>query len=131
MTTEDLRAIYRDYIACLNSQDWPNLGRFVDDAVIHNDRPFGLAGYRAMLEENFADIPDLYFDVRMLLCDPPHVVSRIWFDCTPKGSFLGLAVNGRKVTFAENVIYQFHDGKIVQVWSIVDKAAIEAQLQGH
>jgi predicted ester cyclase len=32
------------------------------------------------------------------------------------------------VSFAENVIYEFRNGKIVEVWSIVDKAAIEAQL---
>jgi hypothetical protein len=28
----------------------------------------------------------------------------------------------------ENVFYEFHDGKIVQVWSVIDKVAIEAQL---
>ena len=26
MTKADLSDIYRDYIACLNKQDWPNLG---------------------------------------------------------------------------------------------------------
>ena len=29
MTKADLSDIYRDYIACLNKQDWPNLGQFV------------------------------------------------------------------------------------------------------
>jgi predicted ester cyclase len=42
--------------------------------------------------------------------------------------FLGLDVNGREVSFAENVLYQLHDGKIVQVWPVIDKAAIGAQL---
>lgn len=42
--------------------------------------------------------------------------------------FLGLAVNGKRVSFTENVFYQFRDGKIAQVWSVIDKAAIEAQL---
>ncbi|WP_336605525.1 ester cyclase [Chromohalobacter canadensis] len=28
--------------------------------------------------------------------------------------------------FAENVFYEFRDEKIVQVWSVIDKAAIEA-----
>jgi predicted ester cyclase len=41
---------------------------------------------------------------------------------------LGLAINGRKVSFTENVIYEFRDGKIIEVWSIVDKRAIEAQM---
>jgi predicted ester cyclase len=128
VTEADLSAIYRDYIACLNRQDWANLGRFVDDDARHNGRRLGLSGYRAMLEKDFAEIPDLRFDIRLLVVDPPHVASRLGFDCTPKGSFLGLAVNGRRVSFTENVFYAFRAGKIAEVWSIVDKAAIEAQL---
>jgi predicted ester cyclase len=49
MSRDQLEALYRDYIACLNRQDWAQLGRFVHDGVTHNGRPFGLAGYRAML----------------------------------------------------------------------------------
>lgn len=124
----DLAAVYRAYIACLNRQDWASLARFVHDDVRHNGRPFGLAGYRQMLEQDFRDIPDLRFDIELLICDPPHVASRLRFDCTPGGRFLGLEVNGRRVAFTENVFYEFLDGRIVQVWSIVDKAAIEAQL---
>jgi predicted ester cyclase len=56
------------------------------------------------------------------------LASRIGFDCSRKEKFLGLAVNGRRVCFAENVFYEFRRGKILQVWSMIDKAAIEAQL---
>ncbi|WP_238386684.1 ester cyclase [Chitinophaga rupis] len=42
---------------------------------------------------------------------------------------LSLPVNGRNIVFTENVFYQFHDGKIIEVWSVIDKAAIEAQLK--
>jgi predicted ester cyclase len=127
--TSDLGAIYRGYIACLNRQDWPNLHRFVADDVRHNERPFGLAGYRAMLERDFAEIPDLRFDIALLVADPPCLASRLRFDCTPKGYFLGLPVNGKRVTFVEHVFYQFRDGKIAEVWSIIDKSGIEAQLE--
>lgn len=128
MTRADLADIYRAYIACLNAQDWAKLGQFVHDDASHNGRRLGLPGYRAMLERDFTDIPDLQFDIELLLADPPMIASRLRFDCTPKGKFLGLDVNGRRVTFAENVFYQFRDGKIEQVWSVIDKAAIEAQL---
>jgi predicted ester cyclase len=127
----DLSDVYRDYIACLNKQDWPKLGRFVHDEVIHNDRQVGLLGYLEMLERDFDEIPDLYFDVQMLVSDPPYVASRIAFNCTPKGKFSGFHVNGKRISFAENVIYEFRSGKIVQVWSVIDKAAIEAQLSRH
>ncbi|MEY2609175.1 MAG: hypothetical protein QOH31_7072, partial [Verrucomicrobiota bacterium] len=120
--------VYRDYIACLNKQDWPKLGQFVHDEVIHNGRRVGLSGYLEMLERDFDEIPDLYFNVQMLISDPPYIASRLEFDCTPKGKFLGLHVNGKRVSFTENVFYEFRREKIWQVWSVIDKAAIEAQL---
>ena len=74
------------------------------------------------------EIPDLYFDVQLLISDPPYIASRLGFDCTPKGKFLSLHVNGKRVSFTENVFYEFRREKIEQVWSVIDKAAIEAQL---
>jgi predicted ester cyclase len=130
VTRTDLSDVYRDYIACLNEQDWPKLGQFVHDEAIHNGRRIGLSGYREMLEKDFEEIPDLYFNIQMLVSDPPYIASRLGFDCTPKGTFLGLDVNGKRVSFAENVFYEFRGEKIVQVWSVIDKAAIEAQLDG-
>ncbi len=128
MTGAALADLYRAYIACLNRQDWENLRRFVADDARHNGRPFGLIGYRAMLERDFAEIPDLRFVIELLVCESPHVASRLRFDCRPKGLFLGLAVNGRRVVFAENVFYRFEGERIAEVWSVIDKAAIEAQL---
>jgi predicted ester cyclase len=52
MTEDALSQHYRDYIACLNRQDWLNLHRFVAADAHHDGRPFGLAGYRAMLERD-------------------------------------------------------------------------------
>lgn len=128
MTRADLSDVYRGYIACLNKQDWPNLGRFVHEDVHYNGERIGLSGYREMLEGDFRAIPDLYFDIQLLVSDPPRVASRLRFDCAPKGLLFGLPVNGKKVQFAESVFYDFLDGQIANVWSIIDKAAIVSQL---
>lgn len=128
MQKDDLADLYRDYIACLNARDWPKLVRYVADDVRHNGRRLGLSGYREMLEQDCDDIPDLRFNIERLVVDPPHLASRIVFDVAPRASFLGLAVNGRRIVFAENVFYAFAGGKIAQVWSVIDKAAIERQL---
>jgi predicted ester cyclase len=130
MTGSDLADIYRAYIACLNAQDWKTLAQFVHDDVTHNERQLGLSGYRAMLERDFDEIPDLHFDIELLVSNPSHVASRLRFDCRPKGSFLDLPVDGKRVQFSENVFYAFQEQRIVHVWSIIDKAAIEAQLTG-
>ena len=128
MTRNELADRYRSYIACLNKQDWANLRNFVHDEVRYNGKHIGILGYREMLEGDFRAIPDLFFDIQLLICEPPHVASRLQFDGTPKGDLFGLPVNGRRVQFAENVFYGFLDGKIENVWSVIDKAAIEAQL---
>jgi predicted ester cyclase len=128
MTRGDLSDIYRGYIACLNNQDWPNLGMFVGEDVHYNGKRIGLSGYRAMLEGDFLAIPDLQFNIRLLISEPPRIASRLHFDCTPRGMLFGLPVNGRRVQFTENVFYEFLDRRIESVWSIIDKAAIESQL---
>ncbi len=125
----DLSALYRAYIDCLNRRAWDELGRFVHGDVVHNGRALGLSGYRAMLEGDVRLIPDLHFAVDMLVCDASTVAARLQFACTPAGDFLGLAVDGRRVSFSENVFYRFEDGTIRTVWSIVDRAAIEAQIE--
>jgi predicted ester cyclase len=124
----NLSDVYRNYIACLNKQDWPKLGQFVDDEAVHNGRRVGLSGYRDMLVRDFDEIPDLHFNIQMLISDPPYIASRLGFDCTPQGTFLGLPINGKRVSFTENVFYEFRSEKIREVWSVIDKAAIEAQL---
>jgi predicted ester cyclase len=128
MSAIDLPKIYRDYLACLNEQDWSNLGAFVSDDVEYNGQRVRLSGYRAMLERDFRDIQDLRFNIEMLVCEPPHIASRLHFDCTPAGTFLGLPVQGKRIEFAENVFYAFRGHQILRVWSVIDKVAIERQL---
>ncbi len=128
LTAEELRGRYRGYVDCLNRQDWRHLGDYVDDEVQRNGETLGLAGYRTMLEGDFAAIPDLVFKVDLIVSEPPHIAARLIFDCTPKGELFGLPVDGRRVSFTENVFYRFTNGKIETVWSVIDQAAIKAQL---
>ena len=129
MEKETLAEVYRGYLDCLNRQDWPALGRFVDPEVRYNGARIGLDGYRAMLERDFEQIPDLRFEVDLLVADPPHVASRLLFDCVPVGELFGMAVDGRRVQFSENVFYRLREGRIIEVRSVIDKAAIAAQLR--
>lgn len=120
-------SMYRQYIACLNARAWSELGEFVAADVVHNERPLGVHGYRAMLEENVRDIPDLYFNAAIVVANASHVASRLRFDCTPVQEFLGVPVNGRRVMFHEHAFYTLRAGKIAEVFSVIDKAAVEAQ----
>lgn len=128
MTRDELCRIYHGYIDCLNEQDWDRLGLFVDDAVAYNGTPLGLTGYRRMLEDDFRAIPDLRFEIELLVSDPPRIASRLHFDCTPRGVLFDLPVDGKRIAFGEHVFYEFSARRIRKVWSIIDKAAIARQL---
>lgn len=73
-----------------------------------------------MLEADYRAISDLRFAIELLVIDPPKLAARLVFNCTPAGEFLGLAVNGTPISFAENVFY-IEDGRIREVWSVIDK----------
>jgi steroid delta-isomerase-like uncharacterized protein len=122
-------SMYERYIACLNARNWSELGDFVGADVVHNGRQLGVDGYRAMLEQNYRDIPDLYFKIDQVVTNESHLAARLRFDCTPIDEFLGVPVNGRHVVFHEHAFYVLREGKIAEVFSVIDKAAIEAQLR--
>lgn len=128
LTAAELGSHYQAYLDCLNRQAWTELGRYVDAAVEHNGRPLGLAGYQAMLEGDHAAIPDLQFSAHLLVVEPPWLAAQLDFDCTPRGELFGLAVNGRRVRFSEHVFYRFAEGRIREVRSVIDRAAIAEQL---
>jgi predicted ester cyclase len=124
----ELRSLYLDYLDCLNTRRWSELGDFVGDDVHYNGRRLGLATYRDQRIAETRSIPDLRFAVGLLACEPPRVAAQLRFECSPRGEFLGLRVDGRTVSFTENVFYTFTAQKITEVWSVIDKAAVEAQL---
>lgn len=128
MNGDNLIAIYRDYLSCLNARRWNDLGRFVADDVLYNGRRLGLDGYRAMLESDTHAVPDLQFIPEILLADD-HVVScRLFFQCTPKHAFLGFDPTGGQLSFPEHVFYRFDNRQIAEVWSVIDRETIREQI---
>ncbi|WP_083731439.1 ester cyclase [Agrobacterium rosae] len=45
-----------------------------------------------------------------------------------KGQFFWQPISVKALTFSENVFHRFEGGKIEEVWSVIDTAAIAAQL---
>ncbi|MET0705196.1 MAG: ester cyclase [Mycobacterium sp.] len=129
LRTEPLADVYRRYLQCLNDRRWGELGEFVSDDAIHNGRPLGLEGYRAMLEADTTAIPDLRFIAELIVTQEEVVASRLMFCCTPQEPFLGFEPSGKPISFAEHVFYRFRDSKIAEVWSLIDTQAIAAQTQ--
>ena len=127
--SEGLESVYRRYLDCLNERRLGDLHEFVGSHVVHNGEPVGLSGYQRLLATDFVDIPDLRFQIGLLVVDETQVACRLDFRCTPRRGWLGSGTGRTTVTFAEHVFYQFHDAKIVRVWSLVDRATAQAQLR--
>lgn len=87
-----------------------------------------LADYRAMLVEDTQAIPDLQFHPELLVADDHVVACRLYFRCNPRHAFLGFEPTGQQVSFPEHVFYRFDEGRIVDVWSVIDKQAIREQV---
>ncbi|MFD4636087.1 ester cyclase [Lentzea sp. NPDC058436] len=127
MDENTVEARYRGYLDCLNDRRFEDLGRFVHDPVVHNDRRLTLAEFQDLLRRDAAEIPDLRYEIDLLAVRGDLVACRITFDCTPR-SFRGLPAATERISFAEHVFYRFQDDRIARVWSLVDLDAIRAQL---
>lgn len=123
-----LEDVYRAYLAALNARRFDELDRFVHDELTYNGAAWTRPQYAARLAADVAAIPDLHYEVRALVVAGDQVAARLWFDCTPSGTFLGVEVDGGRAAFAEHVFYRFEDGRIREVWSLIDTDAVRAQV---
>ena len=128
MPDAELERHYRAYLDALNERRLDDLVRFVHDDLTYNGEPMTRAQYRDLIAADIAAIPDLTYDARIVVAAGGRVACRILFSCTPRAEFLGFSPNGERLTFAEHVFYDFRDGRIEAVTSMIDRYAIQAQL---
>ncbi|HEY5813752.1 MAG TPA: hypothetical protein VIT23_13990 [Terrimicrobiaceae bacterium] len=64
MTKAVLSDIYRDYIACLNKQDWPSLRQFVHEEFITTASGSGYQAIARCWREIFVRIPAAFHEER-------------------------------------------------------------------
>lgn len=130
MPNASLEARYLAYLDALNDRRFSDLEGFVHDELTYNDEVITRQQYADMIAADTRAVPDLRFDVRLLLTDEDLVACRLWFDCTPTGRLFGLEPTGRRISFGEHVFYRFRAGRIAQVWSLIDSDAVATQLSG-
>lgn len=123
-----LEDVYRAYLAALNERRFDDLAEFVHDELTYNDAPMTRRQYRGLLASDAEAIPDLFYDARMIVAAGDRVACRLLFNCAPRLPFLGFTPNGERLTFAEHVFYDFRDGRIAAVTSLIDRYAVQTQL---
>ncbi len=129
MPDADLETRYRAYLDALNERRLDDLVHYVQDELTYNGEAMTRRRYQDMLAGDFDAIPDLFFDAHTIVASGDQVACRLDFDCTPRHYFLGFTPNGERLRFAEHVFYEFREGRIAAVSSLIDRPAIEAQLR--
>jgi predicted ester cyclase len=129
MTDADLESRYRAYLDVLNDRRLDDLVHHVADELTYNGEPMTRRQYRDLIAADLAAAPDLVYDAHLVVAAGDRVAGRLVFDCAPEREFLGFTPDGRRLRFAEHVFYRYRDGLIAEVDSLIDRAAIEAQLR--
>src|ERR1700742_2672565 len=124
----DLRQHYINYISSINNGCKPGtLDPFVHEGVVHNDSPpLSVAKYATNMTDAQASLPGLLFHIDKLVVEPDkdkgdqgngNVAVRIRLSFRPQPK--------KEEIFHEHVFYRFEDGKIRQVWSMLDGAGLK------
>lgn len=119
---------YRRYLDALNERRFGDLEDLLHEELTYNGEGLGRGDYVAQRREEASRIPDLHYAIDLLVVEADQVACRIAFDCAPRGEFLGIQVNAQRITFVEHVFYRFRDGRIADVWSLIDTTSIKEQL---
>ncbi len=99
------------------------------DLLFHAPVPVGANGVQA-LKQVMAILlrvyPDLHLAVEDLIAEGDKVVGRTTVTGTHRGEYLGIEPTGKSVTYNEIFIFRFVDGRVAEIWGVVD---VLSQLQ--
>jgi steroid delta-isomerase-like uncharacterized protein len=103
-----------------------------DDFVEHEELPPGIPpgreGPRTLLTIFRSAFPDFHASVEEMLEDGDKVVTRVRFSGTHQGEFMGIPATGNRFDMSAIDIVEFHDGKAVAHWGVMDQAGMMQQL---
>ena len=125
----DFRDIYTRYLACCNERRFSEFAEFVHDPIRFGGEMTPLAAYAGIIASNIEAVPNFHWEVQDLVTDGSSVAVRLEDSGTPQANWLGIAPSRRSMRFQEFAFYRFQDGKIAEMWFMLDVPSIQSQLQ--
>jgi steroid delta-isomerase-like uncharacterized protein len=130
------RALLDRFHAAVNSRDERVVAQTIDelfepDVAFHAPVEMGVGGARAIMlvwSVLLRAYPDIHVAVEDVIADGDKVVSRHTVTGTHLGEHLGVAPTGRAVSYQEIFVFRVADGRIAEVWGVVDVFAQLRQL---
>ena len=88
----------------------------------------GIEGAKEHVIAFCTPFPDIHFTIEDMIAEGDKVAARLTFDATHTGELMGIPPTGVQTTVTGIFILQIGDGKLVEVWSIVDMLGTMQQL---
>jgi predicted ester cyclase len=101
------------------------------DVSFHAPVPTGATGTQALKQVwpvLLRAFPDLHVTIEDLIEEGDKVVSRQTVTGTHQGEYMGLPPTGKSVTYNEIFICRFVNGRIAEIWGVVDVLSQMKQL---
>lgn len=133
--TTNKRALRR-FLEASNTGDWELMSKTIDEVfdphlLMSIPLPVEATGAEA-IKEVFATLhqgfPDLHITAEDLIEEGDKLVARQTVTGTHKGEFMGLPPTGKPVTYNEVFILHFANGRVAELWGVVDSLSLMKQL---
>ena len=124
----DPENVFRQYLAALNDRRMDELGDHVHDDIVFNGEPTSLSDYRAAIQSDFDAVPDFRWTIEDVLTGGDLIAVRLTDTGTPSSAWLSSSPTGKSFSVTEMCFYRLRDGRIAEMWFVLDAASAAEQL---
>ncbi|KUN27866.1 ester cyclase [Streptomyces corchorusii] len=122
------KATFRRLRDAVHTGDLETVSKAIDeivapDLLFHAPVPMGATGAQALKrvwEALLRAFPDLRVEIEDEIAEGDKVVFRNTVTGTHQGEYQGLPATGRPVRYQEIFVLRFADGRVAEVWGVVD-----------
>lgn len=127
------RSVLEELLRSGDAGDLDRLSALLDEHVVVH-APFGLSTVGVMAERESwrrakAAIPDLRHECHAVICDGSHEAARCTVTGTLTGEYGGFRAEAAPFRVDQGIFARIRDGKIVELWEIVDTESLLAQIR--
>ena len=124
MTVDQNKEKVRHYFEeMIGKTDTPTLLRAIDEMMapdfVDHDGPDpnnGRKSLREVVPTLMKALPDFRIKVELLVGEGDYVVARWRGTATHTGEIVGIHTTGKRISWTENEIYRFNEGRIAESW---------------
>lgn len=129
MSHNDLREFYLHYLDVLNGRRFDELNELFHDQVTLNGQPVSRDEVMAAMRFTATEaVPDLVWTAQDVVVTGDRLASRLLDRGTPEKEWLGIRPTGGSFEVDEAAFYRVRDGRVDDMWFVVDTGAAQRQL---